>query len=306
MTRITNGMIMDTTLFNIERNQTRVEQLQSQLSSGTRIQRPSDDPIGAARSVSLQETLDQTNQYLANIDQGTGWLNTTDKALGEMTNVLQRARELAVQGSSDTASAQDRAAINAEVQQLQQHALNLAQSKYGSSYLFAGTRSDQPGYVTPNPSTVSGAWQGNTNSIVREVSPGVTVAINVPTDITSSSSPQPPVFDQVFAALNQLQAGTNPATASAASIRASIGSLDTALNSILTTRAQVGAKTNRLEMLSQQLNDQKVSMTSLLSQTKDVDMAQAITDLSMAQSVYQASLKAGAQVMQPSLLDYLH
>ena len=306
MMRITNGMITDTTLFNIQKNQARMEQLESQLTSGSRIRQPSDDPIGTARALTFQEGLDQTTQYLSNIDQATGWLNTTDNALGSMTNMLQRARELAVQAASETTSAQDRATINAEVQQLQQHALSIAQSKYGSSYLFAGTRSDQPGYVQANPSTVAGAWQGNQNGITREVSPGVTVAMNVSTDITSSASPQPPLFDQVFSALNQLQTGTAPATVSTATIQSSIGSLDNALNAMLVARAQVGAKSNRLEFLSQQLNDQKVSMSSLLSQVKDVDMAQAITNFSMAQQVYQASLKAGAQALQPSLLDYLH
>jgi flagellar hook-associated protein 3 FlgL len=160
--------------------------------------------------------------------------------------------------------------------------------------------------VQANPSTVPGAYQGNLNAIMREVSPGITVAMNVPTDITSSASPPPPLFDQVFAALNQLQTGTAPATVSTATIQSSITSLDTALNAMLTARAQVGAKTNRLDFLSQQLNDQKVSLSSLLSQVKDVDMAQAITNFSMAQQVYQASLKAGAQALQPSLLDYLH
>jgi flagellar hook-associated protein 3 FlgL len=413
MTRITSGMIMDTSLFNIQKNQTRIEQLQSQLTSGSRITNPSDDPIGAARAMSFQETLDQTNQYLSNIDQATGWLNTTDNALGSVTNLLQRARELAVQAASDTASTQDRTAINSEVQQLQQQALTLAQSRYGSSYLFSGTRSDQPGYVQANPSTVPGAWQGNTNSIAREVSPGVTLGMNVPTDVTSSASPPPPLFDQVFSAFNQLQAGTtatfgpaptlpaglttattggtlaagtytvaysftsatgespasplatvtttgatstinvapptlppgatgwnayispvgassplyrqNAAPLGAASftqsappsttgaqapgtptIQASIGSLDTALNAMLTARAQNGAKMNRVDFLSQQLNDQRVGMSSLLSQVKDVDFASAITSFSMAQSVYQASLKAGAQALQLSLLDYLH
>jgi flagellar hook-associated protein 3 FlgL len=77
------------------------------------------------------------------------------------------------------------------------------------------------------------------------------------------------------------------------------------LNSVINTRAQLGAKVNRLDFLSQRLNDVKVNTTGLLSQVKDVDMAQAITNFSMAQTVYQASLKAGAQALQPSLLDYL-
>lgn len=293
--RITNGMIAATTLRNVEANQARIEQLQSQLTSGSRITKPSDDPIGAARALSFQEGIDQTDQYLSNIDQATGWLNTTDSTLSAVTTLLQRARELAVQGSSETTSAQDRSTITAEVQQLQQHALNLSQAKYGTSYLFAGTASDQPGYLQAQPSTVAGAWQGNDNPIPREISPGVSMDVSPNARL---------MFDSVFTALNQLQSGLTTSTTS--TIQTSIGSLDTALTSVLTTRAQVGAKSNRLDFLGQRLQDVKVNMSGLLSQVKDVDMASAITNFSMAQSVYQASLKAGAQALQPSLLDYLH
>lgn len=292
--RITQGMIADTMLFNVENNQTRIEQLQSQLTSGSRITKPSDDPIGAARALTFQEGIDQTTQYLTNIDQATGWLNTTDSTLNSVSALVQRARELAIQAASDTTSGQDRSAIAAEVQQLQQHALNLAQAKYGASFLFSGNASDQPGYLQANPSSVVGAWQGNDNQVMREISPGVTMGVNADARAT---------FDPIFTALNLLQTGA--ATNTTATIQSSIASLDTALNSVINTRAQLGAKVNRLDFLSQRLNDVKVNTTGLLSQVKDVDMAQAITNFSMAQTVYQASLKAGAQALQPSLLDYL-
>jgi flagellar hook-associated protein 3 FlgL len=405
MTRITLGMMTDTSLFNIQKNQARIEQLQAQLTSGSKLSQPSDDPIGVTRALSFQETLDQSGQYLANIDQGTGWLNTTDNALSSVTSTLHRARELAVQAASESTSGQDRTSILAEIQQLQQHALNLAQSKYGSSYLFSGTASDLPGYVQAMPSSTAGAYVGNDDQIMREVSPGVTTAINA--DARST-------FDPLFAALSQLSAGLvlpgfSPAPTTAgtlttattggtlaagtytvaytwtsatgesqaspagtitttgaastltltpptlptgatgwnvyvspvgtsspqyrqngaplvgasftlgapptttgtqppgtATIQSSIASFDSSLNAVLSARAQIGAKSNRLDFLSQRLNDQKVGVSSLLSQVKDVDFAQAITSFTMAQSVYQASLKAGAQALQPSLLDYLH
>jgi flagellar hook-associated protein 3 FlgL len=182
----------------------------------------------------------------------------------------------------------------AEIRQLEQHALSLSQAKYGASFLFAGTASDQPGYVQAAPSSTAGAYQGNDGQIVREISPGVTLAVNADARAT---------FDPLFAALNQLETGVS--TNSTSTIQSSISSLDTALNAVLTTRAAVGAKANRLDFLTQRLDNVRVNMTSLLSQVKDTDMAQAITNFSMAQSVYQASLKAGAAALQPSLLDYL-
>jgi len=292
--RITHGMMTDTTLANIQRNYARTEQLQRQITSGSRITRPSDDPIGAAHVLSFQESLDMTEQYLSNIDQANSWLNTTDSALNTVTSVVQRARELAVQAATDSFSAQDRAVIQAEVAQLQQHALDLSHAKYGPYYLFSGTRSDQPGYVLAQPSTTPGAYQGNNGQIQREISPGVTLGVNL--DATTT-------FDPLFSALNQLQAGL--AADSSSQIQSSIGALDGAMDAIAMARAEAGAKANRLDALNERLSDVKVNLAGLLSGVKDVDMAEAITSFSMAQAVLQASLKAGAQALQPSLLDYL-
>jgi flagellar hook-associated protein 3 FlgL len=293
--RITLGMIAENSLRNIQANQTRVDQLQNQITSGSRINKPSDDPIGTAQALGLQESLDQSKQYGRNIDQANSWLNATDSALGSVTDALHRARELAVQAANGTLSVSDRNSIQAEISQLQMHVLDLSHSKYGPSFLFSGTRSDQPGFTQAAASTTAGAYAGNQDQVQREVAPGVTVAVSV--DPTTT-------FNPLFNALNQLQSGL---TANDTSIvQASLGSFDTALDAVSTARAQIGARTNRLDSLKQRQDSVGVNLTGLLSQVKDVDMAAAITNFTMAQTVYQASLKASAQSMQISLLDYLH
>src|SRR3954466_3365375 len=118
--RVTSQMIMDTTLRNIQANQDRIEQLESQITSGTRITKPSDDPIGAARSLSLQDSIAQSQQYQRNIDGAKSWLNATDSTLDSVSQAIQRVRELAVQASNDTLSSTERTAIQSEVSQLQQ------------------------------------------------------------------------------------------------------------------------------------------------------------------------------------------
>jgi len=293
--RITLGMMADSSLRNIQANQSRLETLQQQLTSGTQITKPSDDPIGAAQALSLQESLDQATQYGRNIDQATSWLNTSDSALGSVTDVLHRARELAVQGATGTLTPSDRSAIQSELSQIQQHVLDLSRSKYGAYYLFSGTRTDQPGYTQYNPSTTPGAYQGNSGLVQREISAGVTTNVNV--DPIST-------FDPVFQALNQLQTGLT--SGSAASVTASLTSFDSALDAVNTSRGQLGARVNRLDALKQRQDGVSVNLAGLLSNVKDVDMAKAITNFSMAQNVYNASLKASAQMMQTSLLDYLH
>jgi flagellar hook-associated protein 3 FlgL len=293
--RITLGMIAENSLRNIQANQSRVDQLQNQITSGSRINKPSDDPIGTAQALGLQESLDQSKQYGRNIDQASSWLNATDSALGSVTDTVHRARELAVQAANGSLSPSDRNAISAEISQLQLHVLDLSHSKYGASFLFSGTRSDQPGFTQAAPSTTAGAYVGNQGQVQREVAPGVTVAVSV--DPTTT-------FNPLFSALNQLQSGL--AANDTSIVQASLGSFDSALDAVSTARAQIGARTNRLDSLKQRQDSVSVNLTGLLSQVKDVDMASAITNFTMAQTVYQASLKASAQSMQISLLDYLH
>ena len=172
--------------------------------------------------------------------------------------------------------------------------LGQAQAKHGASFLFAGTKSDQTGYLNANPSTTAGSYQGNRGSVLRQVAPGQTIAANVDPTLT---------FDPVFTAFNNLQTGLSANNQT--TISNSINDLDNALASVMGQRATVGAMNNRLDALQQQMSAIQVNMTGLLSNVKDVDMAQAMTGFSMAQTVYQASLSAGAKAMQPSLLDYL-
>jgi flagellar hook-associated protein 3 FlgL len=197
--RITYGMTAQTSLRNIERNQTRMAELENQLTSTSRLSKPSDDPIGVARALGFQQSIDQSTQFLKNIDQGTNWLNSTDSTLGGVSNDLMRARELGVQAANGTLGPSDREAIQLEVTQLQHSVLDLSNTKVGSSYLFSGTSSDKPGYVLAVPSTVNpAAYQGNANTVQREVSPGVSIGVN--------ANPQT-TFDPVFKALASLQAG---------------------------------------------------------------------------------------------------
>ena len=211
--RITYGMSAGNSLRNIELNQERMSAIEGQLTSGSQIAKPSDDPVGAARAIGFQQSIDQSNQYLKNIDQGTNWLNSTDSALGSVTADLQRARELAVQAANGTLSPADKHAIQLEVNQLQQSVLDLSNSKVGSSYLFSGTKSDKPGYLQAVSSTVTPwAYQGNAGTVQREVTPGVTVGVNADAQST---------FDPIFKALAQIQAGLlDPANAPATSTTA--------------------------------------------------------------------------------------
>jgi flagellar hook-associated protein 3 FlgL len=288
--RMTHAMLASTTLRNLSVNLKRLEGYNNQLTSGRRISQPSDDPVGMAAALSHRSTLEQLDQHLKNIDEALAWVNTTDAALDSAGQALQRAYELAVAGANDALSADDRLAIQHEVEAIAAHVVQLANTTYGDQYIFAGTLTTTPAYAGGTPPTYS----GNAGLIQREIAPGATVVVNVVGQ---------PIFDAIFGALSNLSAALS--ASDTAGVRTAITSVKTAETSLLTTRAQVGARVNRLTAQRDRLLDVQVNVTELRSKVEDTDYAATLLNFSSAEAVYQAALQVGARSIQPSLLTYL-
>ena len=109
--RISHRQVGERVLADIEAAFERLNRYQRQVASGRRVTRPADDPQGAAAALGYRAVLLRIDQYLAGIDRAQGWLSAADAALNDLTQTLQRARELALQGASDTLSADDRRRI---------------------------------------------------------------------------------------------------------------------------------------------------------------------------------------------------
>lgn len=103
-------------------------------------------------------------------------------------------------------------------------------------------------------------------------------------------------FDKLIAALD---------IGDTATISSMLGNLDTDMNNLLRVRADVGARSNRIELTSNRLDSDNISFTKLMSTNEDVDMAETITNLQNEENVYKASLAGGARIIQPTLVDFL-
>jgi|SRR5947209_6672305 len=114
-------------------------QIGQQLSTGKQLSDPSDDPARIAQDLSLHTAIDATNQQATNVQNAVSELTTTDSALSSLTSVLQSARQLAIQGSTDTLTAQQRTAIGQQIDQLLQQSIAVGNTSYAGRYIFAGT-----------------------------------------------------------------------------------------------------------------------------------------------------------------------
>lgn len=296
--RITTGMLQRNILADLQRSTSQLSRTQAKLSSGKEITRPSDDPAGTAKALSLRESLRGTQQHAKNVDDAITWTDATESALSSMTDIVQRARTLVVNGASDGTDQTSRDAIAKEIDQLAESLKEQANMRYAGRQLFSGTATTTAPYGAG-----SDAYAGNTGQMAREIGPGVSVNVNTTAD-TILGSGQAAGDDKLLDTLrdisDHLRAGDG------ASLRGTdLDRIDKGVESLLTARATNGALTNRLESASSRLAAVEEMTVKSLSDTEDADLAKTMIDLTTQTSAYQAALKAGANIVQSSLMDFL-
>lgn len=294
--RITNKVLSKGYLSDLNRNLQNMQKLQEQLSSGKEIRRPSDDPFKVARSMELNTSLQANDRYQKNISEGIGWLETTDSALGQFGDVLQRIKELTIQGSNEPVGSTGRNAIKMEVEQLKDQLVEIGNTTFDGRYVFNGDETTQVPFGNGGAISFPTA-----NGLKKEFGPGIILDIGVTSRSLCNDVIDPPGTDNVFVCvqniIGDLAANNSPSD--------KLDKLTNHIDNVLRLRGEAGARYNRLETMSKKNDEENFNTTELLSKTEDIDFAQKIMEYSIMQSVYTASLQTGAKVLPPSLLDFL-
>lgn len=141
MTRITSSMLVKNYMTNTNRNLNNMQTLQNQLSSGKQINRPSNNPYKASRTMQLYTEIDSNKQYNENIKDVSNWLDITDTALNQMNNVFSRMRELMVTAGNGAYGSDEKKAIQDEIKELKNQICQIMNTNFDGSYIFGGTKS---------------------------------------------------------------------------------------------------------------------------------------------------------------------
>jgi len=141
--RVSENMKFNTMVNNLFRVQDSYNEVMEKMATQKKINRPSDDPIGMSRVLSLRKSKASVEQYNRNIDSGNSWIEITESKLSSVDELLIKAKEIAIAQSTATASAETRSISAVAVQQIIDEMLSLANSKYGDRYLFSGTKMDE-------------------------------------------------------------------------------------------------------------------------------------------------------------------
>lgn len=295
----------------LNRLASRQSQLQTRLATGQRVQLPEDDASAAQQVLDLQAEAGSVAQHQTNLGSEQDRANAVYSALNSLKTISDRAGEIATLADG-TKSQQELTAYATEVTQLIHQAFQVANTQFNGSYLFAGTRSDQPAFALTEDAqggVASVDYQGNSSCSSTEISPGITVSSQVAGASTSPGAGRglftdgasgADLFGHLIALQNHLQTGDTGAIAS--TDRAGLGADE---DNILFQVSRNGAVQARLEAAGAMLSDRATALDTQVSQQADADMAQTLVQFNSTQNAYQAALQSGAKVLNLSLLDYL-
>jgi len=287
----TNMLFMDATR-NINQNQRRYLEIQESLVTNRKINRPSDDPVGAARASDIHRYLDSLDQYDRNITQSNTFLSNSEEALSAAKDALDRAKELAVDINGGISSPGNYQSAATEVQNLKEMVLEAANRKIGDRYLFGGYA------TTTQPFDSSGNYSGGSNQDIEvEIGNNQYVVINqCGDDIFVNGTNIFQVFDNLISALN---AGDQTA------ISNQLPELDKGINQLLQHVADIGSRENKVESAQENVDSLRSSYTSLVSDIEDADVVSATAEFTKQEQVYQATLEVSSRILSTSFLDFI-
>lgn len=319
--RVTQTMMNTQLLRNVSNNLGRMNTLQNQLSTGMRINKPSDDPVGITFALRYRSELDSNDQYTENVDSALSMLQYTDTTIGQAGDIMQRVRELLVQGANGTLEETGLGAIKLEISQLYNQMIEIGNSQFNGKQVFNGELTGDKPYPAMElgdtidlasipPKLKAYHVSSDSGAIKYELSAGMSLSINTIGNDVFGNSVSPTASqadlessDNVFLLLQR--AHDMLGSGEQLGVSALIGQIDNRMNTMLTKRAEVGARMNRIQLIENRLNDINLNLQTVKSKTEDADMAEVITNMKMEENVYQASLSVGAQLIRPSLVDFL-
>lgn len=315
--RLSTNMIFNQQVRGISDSQASWLKVGEQLSSGRRVNNPSDDPIAASRSVVVAQSQAQSSQYALARTFANQGLSMEENTLSSVTSTIQDAQTLIVYGSTGTLSDDDRGSIATQLEGLRSQLLNLANSKDGNGrYIFAGYKTDSAPFVDNGSGAVS--YAGGTDAITQKVDTSRTMTVGHTGDdifmsITGNATKEPDgsasetnlfsMLDSAIAALKTPQADADDAakqTFQDAMDKTNRG-LGNSLNNVLTVRSEIGTQLSELTTLDGQGDDRDVILSSEMSNLVDTDYTSAISSYTMQQTALQASYKTFTDMSKLSL-----
>jgi flagellar hook-associated protein 3 FlgL len=302
--RITNTMISTTLNANLSASAERAYSAQSQVSSGKKITRASDDPGGAGRALALRSSASGIEQYEKNVKEAVPQLQRADSALDGMVKALQEAKRLALNGATATASPEQRSTLAEQVSQQIEIIVKEINVTHLDRPLFGGFNTDVPPMAPDTTGPLPYKYQGDDGIRRVPVSDTTSVEISMTAkdilNLEGKVDPSQPDTLSILVGLKDALLANDQGA-----IQEKLKQVDISTQNTIALRGKVGNRVRQLETFGEGLADAKLLVTDQLDGVESADLAEALTKLQTEQNAYQASLIAASRMIQPSLADYL-
>ena len=301
--RITTQMTSNLMLTNMNKNLSNIYNTYEQITSGKKLTSVGQNPSDGTKVMKYNKQLGQLDDWSKNIETAKDELNQSYDTLGLIQENMQRINELAIQAANSYNSEDSMKAIRDEVEQRTRTIAQLANTKYQDKYIFSGSNTDTIPYsldedlnVTYSGTSQDGNWERNI-----EISEGVTMPLNI--------NGQEIFGDEnggIFATLKQLNDALANPDMDIKAISDCITPVQNGIKDITSAQAVISSRVQRLDATSSINDNVTLGITEMKSNLEDTDFAEAATQLMMYQTALQASLQAGATIMQQAtLLNYI-
>jgi len=306
--KISTHLLFDRGSAQMSSVQTKLTQSQAQLAQGKQILNASDAPNQAATIQRLKSILSKQDSYKSSLDTIKARLQGEDTTLQSVSNLLFRAKEVAVQGANDTLSTVDKKSLGAEMQALRDQLLSLANTKDSNgNYLFSGSRVKQAAFAeTPNGSP---EYKGDQTRMNVRVGEQRSIPMNrtgtdafVPVARTDTDGKT--VGVGYFKVMDDLIAGLNSSTGN--DIRRGVGELDDLMQGVSLARAAIGTNLNVVDQQTAVIEDTTLNLKSTLSSFEDLDYASAITKMNQQMMSLEAAQASFAKISKLNLFNYIN
>lgn len=292
--RITQNISYNTFINDIMRRQENVYDLNKQISTGKRVNAPSDDPVKAKEIISAKGILKNFEQYERNIDSGLSYLSTAEGALDTAKDVLSQIQEIAVNHATGTSEPSARLNAANVVSNLYDQLVSVGNTTIDNKYVFSGFKTGTQAF------TSTGAYQGDANKQQIRINTNSTMNLGLNGG---------EIFKGTAGGVDIMQGVADLKTAletnDAAGIQASIGTLEASFDQISGAVADIGGRVSRLTTAKDDFSNSKLELRSQISVLEDADITQVISDLKLSQVALEAAMSSAGKVFSINIFDYL-
>lgn len=286
--RVANKTIYDAVKYNLGNCTQEMNKANEIVSTGKRINKLSDDPVGLTQALNVRSAISNIEQMQRNISNGNSWLASSESALTNVEDIISDIKALCVQMASATTGSAQRASAAETVQNMLDEIISLANTAVAGRYIFSGSKTDT------TPFSQDGTYNGNNNAFTIKVGKDATVEVGSDGDA---------VFGNIFSTMADLKTALE--TNDVEGIQDAMSNLDGHFDDISAKISDVGSKMNRMDVKEKIFDDIIFANTDRLSKIEDADLAEAIMELKASELAYQAALSSSAKLMTLTLVDYI-